>query len=130
VNEEGFAAPLMLVLLALVGLLCIAVADAANVLTSRARAQTAADAAALAAASAAWPFLAQGDAAEAARSAAESNGATLESCECPVRGPREVVVVSIATRIRMLGVAPRRVSARAEASFDPGRMFSPPPGGD
>src|SRR5437660_1455681 len=91
-EEKGFASALMLVLLALVGLLCIAVADAANVLTSRARAQTAADAAVLAAASAAWPFLAGGDPADAARSAAASNGATLESCECPTRGPRAVVV--------------------------------------
>ena len=126
-NEDGFSAPLMLVLLALVGLLCLAIADAANVLTSRARAQSAADAAALAAASAAWPFLAEGNPSAVAKATAELNGAELESCDCPVRGSREVVVVSIATRIRMLGVAPRRVSARAEASFDPGRMFSPPP---
>ena len=124
--EDGFSAPLMLVLLALVGLLCLAVDDAANVLTTRARAQAAADAAALAAASAAWPFLGEGDASAVAKATAEANGAELESCDCPARGPHEVVVVSIATRIRMLGIAPRRVEARAEASFEPGRMFSPP----
>ena len=116
----------MLVLLALVGLLCLAISDAANVLTSRARAQSAADAAALAAASAAWPFLAEGDPSAVALATAEANGAQLESCDCPARGPREIVVVSVATRIRMLGVAPRRVQARAEASLEPGRMFSPP----
>ena len=126
-NEHGFSSALMLVLLALVGLLCLAVADAANVLTSRSRAQAAADASALAAASAAWPFLAEGDPAGAARATATSNGAVLESCECPPRGPREIVVVSVPTRIRMLGVAPRRVEARAEASLEPGRMFAPPP---
>jgi secretion/DNA translocation related TadE-like protein len=126
VNEDGFGSAVMLALIALVALLCIATADAANVLVSRARAQTAADAAALAAAAAEWPFLKEGDPSEAARAQATANGASLESCDCPVRGPRAVVVVSIPTRIRMLGVAPKRVSARAEASLDPGRMFSPP----
>jgi secretion/DNA translocation related TadE-like protein len=126
VNEHGFGASLMLVMMALVGLLCLAIGDAANVLTSRARAQSAADAAALAAASAAWPFLAEGDPSAAARATADANGAQLESCVCPQRGPSEVVVVSVATRIRMLGVAPRRVRAGAQASLDPGRMFAAP----
>lgn len=125
VNEHGFGSAIMLALLALAGLLCLAVADAANVLVTRARAQSAADAAALAAASAQWPFLDEGDPTTAARETAEDNGAELQSCDCPERGERAVVVVSIATRIRMLGVAPSRVFARAEASLDPGRLFAP-----
>ena len=126
-NEDGFGSAVLLALFALVGLLCVASADAASVLAARARAQMAADAAALAAASAAWPFLAEGDPADAAHARASANGAQLESCECPPQGPTETVVVSVPTRIRMLGVAPRRVYARAVARLDPGRMFSPPP---
>lgn len=122
-NEDGFGAAILLVLLALVALVCVASADAANVLLSRARAQTAADAAALAAAAAEWPFLHEGDPADAARAQAIANGAQLESCVCPVRGSSAIVVVSVPTSIRMLGVAPRRVSAGAEARFDPGQMF-------
>lgn len=125
-SDDGFASTVMLALLALAGLLCLAVADAANVMVARARAQAAADAAALAAAAAQWPFLRQGSPEEAAVQTAEANGARLESCECPVRGPRARVTVSIPTRIRMLGVAPRRVEAGAEASFDPSRVFDAP----
>ena len=127
-SDDGFGSAVMLALLALAGLLCMAVADAANVLVTRSRAQTAADAAALAAATAQWPFTGQRDPEDAARQGAEDNGASLESCECPERGEKAVVVVSIETRIRMLGVAPPVVYARAEASFEPGGMFEAPDG--
>jgi secretion/DNA translocation related TadE-like protein len=126
VSENGFGSAVMLALLALAGLLCMAVADAANVLVARARAQAAADAAALAAATAQWPFTGQRDPEDAAAQGAEDNGASLESCECPERGEKAVVVVSLPTRIRMLGVAPPVVYARAEASLEPGRIFSRP----
>ncbi len=124
-NEDGFASAIMLSLLALAALLCLATADAANVLLARARAQTAADAAALAAAAA---QLEPGDEQpeEAAHRTAESNGAALEECDCPAHGGRAVVTVSIATRTHMLGVAPRKVSSRAEASLDLGRLFERP----
>jgi uncharacterized membrane protein len=126
-NENGFAAPILLALLALAGLLCLATADAANVLVSRGRAQGAADAAALSAAAAQWPFLSQDeDPTDAARRSAEANGANLESCDCPIRGPRAIVVVSMATHIRMLGVAPPRIVARAESTIDAGKIFVPP----
>lgn len=126
-TEEGFASAITLSLLALAGLLCLAVADAANVLVSRSRAQTAADAAALAAAVAQWPFLSRDEPPEeAAARVAEQNGAVLESCDCPLRGQRAVVTVSVGTRIRMLGVAPHRVDARAESAFDPDRLFERP----
>jgi secretion/DNA translocation related TadE-like protein len=128
VREDGFAAAITLALLAVTGLLCLAVADAANVLVSRARAQAAADAAALAAAVAQWPFVGRDETpADAATRVAEQNGAVLESCDCPLRGARATVTVSMATRIRMLGVAPSRVEARAESALEPGRLFEPPP---
>ena len=125
-NEDGFASALLIVLLALAALLCLACADAANVLVSRARAQSAADAAALAAAVAEWPFVAHGEAPDdAASRTAQANGATLESCDCQLRATYARVTVSMATRIRMLGVAPSRVTATASATFDVNRMFAP-----
>lgn len=129
-NEDGVVSAVVVAMLALAGLLCLAVADAANVLVARARAQTAADAAALAAAVAQWPFARDGSRdegpAQAASRVAEANGAVLESCDCPVRGSSATVTVSISTSIRMLGVAPSRVSARATSALDVGRVFEPP----
>jgi Flp pilus assembly protein TadG len=117
---------LMLSLLLLAALLFLAASDAANVLMARARVQNAADAAALAAASAQWRLASEtGDPADAARRVAEANDATLESCECALRSDRSRVTVSRATSVRMLGVAPRRVSATAEARADVGRLFVP-----
>jgi secretion/DNA translocation related TadE-like protein len=127
VNEDGFASAIVLALLALAGLLCLAVSDAGNVLVARSRAQTAADAAALAAAVAQWPFAGRDeDPEQAAARVAEDNGATLESCDCRLRADRASVVVSVPTRIRMLGVAPSRVHARAESTMNVGRLFDPP----
>jgi secretion/DNA translocation related TadE-like protein len=127
VNDDGVVSVLMLSLLALAALLCLAVADAANVLLSRARAQSAADAAALAAAAVQWRVSAStGDPAVRAQEIAEANGAQLESCVCELRDDAAVVTVSIPTRIRMLGVAPSRVTATATARVDVGRMFEAP----
>jgi hypothetical protein len=127
VNQDGFVSAIVLAKLALVGLLCLAVADAANVLVARARAQSAADAASLAAAVAQWPFAGRDEAPdEAARRVAELNGAVLESCDCPTRGERALVTVSLATRIRMLGVAPSHVSASAASTLDVSAVFEPP----
>lgn len=125
--EDGFAAPIMLALLALAGLVALATADAANVLITRARVQATADAAALAAAAAQWPFTGmEADPENAARDVADGDGATLEACDCPVRGDRAAVVVSMGTRVRMLGVAPSRVQAAAEARLAPGGVFEAP----
>jgi secretion/DNA translocation related TadE-like protein len=127
VNDDGVVSVLMVSLLALAALLCLAVADAANVLLARARAQSAADAAALAAAAVQWRVSgSRDDPTLAAQTIAEANGAELESCSCELRDDSAVVTVSIGTRIRMLGVAPRRVTATATAHVDIGRMFSPP----
>lgn len=125
-KDGGFASVLLVTLLALAALLCLVTADAANVLVSRARAQSAADAAALAAATAEWPFADKSETPEhAAAKAAEANGATLESCACPLRGPTARVEVSMRTRIRMLGVAPSKVVSFATAELDVNRIFAP-----
>ena len=125
-NDDGVISVLMMSLLALAALMCLAVADAANVLLARARAQTAADAAALAAAAVQWRVSGAGDPTAAATSIAEANGAELESCSCALRDDAAVVTVSIATHIRMLGVAPGRVTATATAHADIGPLFAPP----
>lgn len=124
-NEDGFASAIMLALLALAALMCLATADAANVLLARARGQTAADAAALAAVAA---QLEPGDEKpeEAASRTAEANGAVLEECDCPAHGGRAAVTVSVATRVHMLGVAPSQISRHAEASLDLARLFVDP----
>ena len=124
-NDDGFASAIMLALLALAALMCLATADAANVLLARARSQTAADAAALAAVAA---QLSSDDEKpqEAASSAAIANGAVLEECDCPAHGGRAVVTVSVPTRVHMLGVAPSEIRRRAEASMDLGRLFERP----
>ncbi len=121
--DDGFASPLLVSLIALAGLLCLATADAANVLVTRARVQTAADAASLAAAAVQWTG--EGDPRDAAEDVAERNSAVLDGCDCERHGQASVVTVSAPTRTRMLGVAPRRVSARAEARVDVGRLFEP-----
>jgi hypothetical protein len=124
-SERGTVSVLLLSLLALAALFCLATADAANVLVVRARARSAADAAALAASVAEWPFAANGGSPQdAASEAARANGATLESCTCPLRGSA-LVEVSMRTYIRMLGVAPRVVYATAAAKLDINRIFAP-----
>lgn len=126
-EEAGVVSALVAVQLALAALVCLVVMDAASVLLARARAQTAADAAALSAAAAQWPFTgAADDPATAADQTATANGARLDSCACPVRGAEAAVEVSVPTRVRLLGVAPARVSARARASLDVGGLFAPP----
>ena len=125
-REDGFASAIVLALMALAALMCLAAADAASVLVARARAQAAADAAALAAAAAQWPFGARGESpSEAARRVAEANGAVLEECACVARDDEAHVVVSVPTRVRMLGVAPHSVRAQARSRIDVARVFQP-----
>ena len=125
-SDDGTVSAVMLALLTLVALLCLATADAANVLMSRARAQAAADAAALGAAAAQWPVGDDDrDPQAAARELAERNGATLERCDCARRGRYAAVRVYQTTRVRMLGVAPPRVHATARAEVDLARVFMP-----
>jgi secretion/DNA translocation related TadE-like protein len=123
VSDDGTASVLMIALLALAGFACLATADAANVLLARARAQSAADAAALAAAAAQWKLDGTDEPSAVAADVAESNGAALESCACDVRAVSATVVVSVGTRVKMLGSARRTVTASATAAFDPQRLF-------
>lgn len=115
VSIVAMAGALMLCLTAL------GAADLGSMLLARARAQTAADAAALAAVVAQVPVLAQGeDPEEQARAIAEANGATLLRCDCPVGDP--VAEVEVAVEPRLTFVAPwfgRSARATARAEVDP-----------
>lgn len=104
----------------LMTLFALAAADLGALLYARARAQTAADAAALAAIVRQAPILEQGDDPEAAaREAAERNGATLVSCDCAVGSTTATVTVELTPRTSFVeGWSGRVVSATARAELD------------
>jgi len=112
--------------LAVVVLLCgLLVADLSLYLGARARAQVAADAAALAAAPVTFrPFGAAGSAADEARRFAARNGATLIECRCapdPTWRSRAVMVhVSVSADLVLFGVT--EATAWSSAEFDPTRL--------
>jgi Flp pilus assembly protein TadG len=96
-------------------------ADLGAMLFARARAQSAADSAALAAVTAQAPILQSGtDPEQAAREAAASNGATLSRCDCGVGLTQATVEVTLTPRLSFLsGWFGRRVHADARAALDP-----------
>jgi Flp pilus assembly protein TadG len=99
--------------------LAMGVADLARVLTRAARAQTAADAAALAAAQELAAASGAGvESADLAAAYAERNGAVLTACSCEPGGTEAVVTVTV--RVGSLVLAPndRVVTARARAVVD------------
>ncbi|TMK84396.1 MAG: hypothetical protein E6G46_00770 [Actinobacteria bacterium] len=96
-------------------------ADLGAMLFARARAQSAADAAALAAVTEQAPVLERGsDPEQAARDEAERNGATLTRCECSVGSTEATVEVTITPRLGFLsGWFGRAARASARAALDP-----------
>jgi secretion/DNA translocation related TadE-like protein len=121
-SERGAGSVLTIGVMALVVFVGLAVLGAAQVITARARATTAADAAALAAAPTTFPPLAVGGSpmAEALR-VAEANGARLVSCRCSQVAtfePRQVeVTVVFPVDLPVLGR--RWVEASSAAEFVP-----------
>ncbi len=99
----------------------LGVADLGAMLFARARAQSAADAAALAAVTAQAPILQRGtDPEQAARDEAESNGAALIRCDCEVGSSQATVEVSLSPRLSFLsGWFGRAARASARAALDP-----------
>jgi secretion/DNA translocation related TadE-like protein len=97
VSERGAASVFAMVAVVLAGAIALQIARLGSATSERARADTAADAAALAAAGA----LARGASPEAARTDAATtagmNGAILVSCECSGERPSVVVRVGPAT---------------------------------
>jgi len=104
----------------LFSLSALAVADLGSMLLARARAQQAADAAALAAVVQQAPVLDQGsDPESAARETAERNGAELLDCTCDVGTADATVEVAVTPRLVFLsGWYGRRAGARAHAHLD------------
>ncbi|MCA1831296.1 MAG: Rv3654c family TadE-like protein [Actinomycetota bacterium] len=111
-------------------LFALGVADLGSMLLARSRAQSAADAAALAAVVQQTPVLGQGsDPENAARAMAEANGASLVSCSCKVGDFRATVEVTLAPRIVFVsGWRGRAVHATARAEVNPDVLTYRDPG--
>jgi secretion/DNA translocation related TadE-like protein len=121
-SDRGAGTVLAVAAMALVVFVALAVLGAAQVITARSRAITAADAAALAAAPTTFPPVAEGRSpSEEARRVAEANGARLVSCRCfqvATFEPRQVeVTVVFPVDLPMLGR--RWVEATSAAEFVP-----------
>ncbi len=104
------AAGVMLVMLVMV----LAASDVASVLRARSAAQTAADAAALAAAQE-MAFPSDGDPADAAAAYARKNAADLVSCQCDADSMEAVVTVRAGVGSLLLLGGTRTVTSRARA---------------
>ena len=96
-------------------------ADLGSMLLARARAQSAADAAALAAVVAQTPILGHAnDPEQAARDVAGRNGAALLRCDCPQGSTFATVEVTVMPRLVFLsGWFGRTAHASARAALDP-----------
>ena len=119
-EQRGSVSILMVAGALIFSLFSLAVADLGSMLLARARAQAAADAAALAAVAQQAPVLHQGsDPETAARDVAERNGAMLISCTCEVGTPDAAVEVEITPRLGFLsGWYGRKARAKAHAHLD------------
>ena len=116
-DERGSASIVVAALLAVAVVLSLGVADLGRVLVGVARAQTAADAAALAAAQElAVPEGRRPE--EVAADYATANGATLRSCTCPIGGVDAVVEVAVEVGDLLIVGDGRVVAARARAVVD------------
>ncbi|MCP3973345.1 MAG: hypothetical protein GY720_02495 [bacterium] len=121
-REQGAAAIVMLALAFVAVLVALLVADVSVYLGARARAQVAADAAALAAAPVTFrSFGSSGSATDEAREFAARNGGSLVDCRCGHDAswrPREVtVLVELPVDLVVLGSTV--VQARSSAEFVP-----------
>jgi secretion/DNA translocation related TadE-like protein len=116
-GERGSVSIVVVALMAVALVLAMGAADLARVLTGAARAQTAADAAALAAAQE-LASASGADPAELAAAYADRNGAVLTACSCDAGSTEAVVTVTIAVGELLLGPDDRVVTARARAVVD------------
>jgi secretion/DNA translocation related TadE-like protein len=116
--ERGSVSIVVVALMAVALVLAMGAADLARVLTGAARAQTAADAAALAAAQ----ELAVGSSGSApgdlAAEYAGRNDAVLTACSCDPGGTQAVVTVTVQVGALLLAPDDRVVTARARAVVD------------
>jgi secretion/DNA translocation related TadE-like protein len=117
-RDDGSATILVAAVVGALLVLSLGAADVARVFVAAARAQTAADASALAAAQSLAIADAGDEPVDAAGEFAERNGASLESCACD-RGTFEATVsVSVPVGELFLVTGTRRVVATARAQVD------------
>jgi secretion/DNA translocation related TadE-like protein len=116
-GERGSASIVVAAMLGAAVVMALGAADVGRVLVQLARAQTAADAAALAAAQ---ELAIPGGLrpAEVAAEYAAANGAQLNSCTCPIGAVEAVVEVDVAVGDLLLAGEGRTVTARARAVVD------------
>ena len=114
--DRGSVSIVVVALMAVALVLTMGVADLARVLTRAARAQTAADAAALAAAQElASASVGDLEPADFASAYAERNGAVLIACSCETGGTEAVVTVTVQVGSLVLAPDDRVVTSRARA---------------
>ncbi|MFQ5517884.1 MAG: pilus assembly protein TadG-related protein [Acidimicrobiia bacterium] len=128
VQDDGAAGVALIAVVGVALVLTVGIGAVATLVAGKSRAQTAADAAALAAAPVTFrPFGAQGDATSEARRFAAANGARLLTCHCdedPSWAARTVrVVVDIPVAFGPLPTV--RVQAESLAEFIPVRLAVP-----
>ena len=117
-SERGSVSILVIAVLAALFFVAMGSADVARVLVAASRAQTAADAAALAAAQT-MALPAAGEVpSDLARSFAVRNGGTLERCECEPQSFEATVVVRMRVGRLFLVDDDRSVTASAQAIVD------------
>jgi secretion/DNA translocation related TadE-like protein len=112
-TERGSVTILVAAVLLLTGILALASVDLLQALEAKARAQTAADAAALAAAQE-MVVSSSDDPADSAAEYAQRNGATLLECDCSIGGSQAVVRVEVPLRLVFVG-PDRTVAGKARA---------------
>lgn len=120
-NERGSVTVVMMAVTALLVLFLVATASLGGLYAVRSKAASAADAAALAAAVATYPGTGRGSPESEARRIADSNGAALVDCRCPVNSELErrtvTVLVVIEVEVPIFGRV--RIGGESRAEFDP-----------
>jgi secretion/DNA translocation related TadE-like protein len=114
--ERGSVTILVAAVLLLTGVLALASVDLLRALDAKAQAQTAADAAALAAAQE-MAVSGSGAPVDLAAEYAERNGARLLACDCPAGGSEAVVRVEVPVRLVFLG-PDRTITGKARAVIE------------
>lgn len=125
-NDRGSLAVVVAALAGATLVVTVLVAGAGQAAAGRIRAQSAADAAALAAAPATFrSFGGSGSPSGEAASVAAANGASLVRCDCPSDASyaARTVVVEVAVEADILVIGSRTITASAAAEFAPLDLF-------
>lgn len=124
-SERGSVTVMWIAVIGLFAILCVGLADLGITYAARARAATAADAAALAAATATYPPLGRFAPSREAARAAGLNAATLQRCICRIDASlaERVVTVTVSVRVELPLFGIVDVSNTSSAEFSPVRWL-------